>query len=76
MAKAAQLSSLFRNTKGAMLPARLGREDFDAIMSASAPQAKDSGYKHVEIDLDRQVLLLTDDDGVVKKVLPVSTGSN
>jgi len=54
----------------------LTREDFDAIMSASAPQAKDSGYKHVEVDLDRQVLLLTDDDGAVKTILPVSTGSN
>ena len=46
------------------------------VVSVTAPQAKDSGYKHVEVDLDRQVLLLTDDDGVVKRVLPVSTGSN
>ena len=55
---------------------QLARAEFDAIMNASAPQAKDSGYKHVEVDLDRQVLLLTDEDGVIKKVLPVSTGSN
>lgn len=55
---------------------RLNREDFNAIMSASAPQARDSGYGHVEVDLDRQVLLLTDADGVTKKILPVSTGSN
>ncbi len=55
---------------------QLSREDFDAIMSANAPQAKDSGYKHVEVDLDRQVLLLTDGEGNVKRILPVSTGSN
>ncbi len=55
---------------------RLNREDFEAIMSATAPQARDSGYRHVEVDLDRQVLLLTDDDGVVKRVLPVSSGSD
>lgn len=55
---------------------KLSRDDFDAIMSATAPQARDSGYRHVEVDLDRQVLLLIDDDGVVKRVLPVSTGSN
>ena len=55
---------------------RLSRDDFDAIMSATAPQAKDSGYSHVEVDLDRQVLLLTDGEGVVERVLPVSTGSN
>ena len=45
-------------------------------MNARAPQARDSGYRHVEIDLDRQVLLLIDDSGAVEKVLPVSTGSN
>ena len=55
---------------------QLNRAEFDAIINATAPQAKDSGYKHVEVDLDRQVLLLTDEDGQVKKVLPVSTGSN
>jgi len=55
---------------------RLSRNEFDAIMNASPPQPKDSGYKHVEVDLDRQVLLLTNDDGEVRKLLPVSTGSN
>ncbi|MDX6532120.1 MAG: hypothetical protein QOH41_4410 [Blastocatellia bacterium] len=55
---------------------QLGRDDLAAIMSAAAPQARDSGYKHVEVDLDRQVLVLTDVNGVVERVLPVSTGSN
>jgi lipoprotein-anchoring transpeptidase ErfK/SrfK len=55
---------------------KLSRADVDAIINASAPVAKDAGYKHVEVDLDRQVLLLTNGDGVVTKVLPVSTGSN
>ena len=45
-------------------------------MSANAPQARDSGYKHVEVDIERQVLLLTDDDGEVIRVLPISSGSN
>jgi len=66
----------FQKYEGRKATGQLGREDIDAIISASAPQAKDSGYKHVEVDLDRQVLLLTDDEGVVKKVLPVSTGSD
>ena len=61
---------LFRST------GQLTREDFEAIMNAGAPQARDSGYSHVEVDLDRQVLLLTDSEGVVKRVLPVSTGSD
>lgn len=55
---------------------KLNRDELDAIMNATAPRARDSGYSHVEVDLDRQVLLLTDADGVVKRVLPVSTGSD
>ena len=66
----------FQKLEGRKVTGQMSREDVDAIMSARAPQAKDSGYKHVEVDLDRQVLLLTDSDGVVTKVLPVSTGSN
>src|SRR6476469_6244760 len=66
----------FQKYQGREVTGRLGREDFAAIMNATAPQARDAGYKHVEVDLDRQLLVLTDDDGMVKRVLPVSTGSN
>jgi len=66
----------FQKWEGRRVTGRLSREDFDLIMSATAPVPKDTGYKHVEVDLDRQVLLLTDGDGVVKRVLPVSTGSD
>jgi lipoprotein-anchoring transpeptidase ErfK/SrfK len=66
----------FQKWEGHKVTGLLSREDFDAIMSAKAPQARDSGYSHVEVDLDRQVLLLTDSEGVVKRILPVSTGSN
>src|SRR5260370_37038275 len=62
--------------EGLKVTARLSRDDFDSLMNAKPPQAKDSGYSHVEVDLDRQVLLLTDGDGLVERVLPVSTGSN
>ena len=66
----------FQKYEGRKVTGQLSREDVDAIMNASAPQAKDSAYRHVEVDLDRQVLLLTDDEGAVKEVLPVSTGSD
>ncbi len=66
----------FQKLEGGKVTGQMSRADFDLIMSASAPVPKDTGYKHVEVDLDRQVLLLTDDDGVVKRILPVSTGSN
>ena len=66
----------FQKYEGRKVTGRMSREDFDAIMNATAPLPKDTGYKHVEVDLDRQVLLLTDGEGVVKRILPVSTGSN
>ena len=67
---------VFQKWENRKLTGLLNRKEFDAIMSADTPQARDSGYRHVEVDLDRQVLLLTDDEGVVTKILPVSTGSN
>jgi L,D-transpeptidase-like protein len=66
----------FQKYEGRKVTGALSRDDFNAIMNASAPQARDSGYQHVEVDLDRQVLLLTDSEGAVKRILPVSTGSN
>ena len=65
----------FQKWEGRKITGLLTRSELNAIRDAKAPQAKDSGYKHVEVDLDRQVLLLTDDEGVVKTILPVSTGS-
>jgi len=67
---------LFQKWEGRKLTGQLNRAEFDAIVNAEAPQARDSGYRHVEVDLDRQVLLLTDDEGAVTRILPVSTGSN
>ena len=66
----------FQKWEGRKVTGRLSRGDFDAIMSANGPQARDAGYKHAEVDLDRQVLLLTDDEGIVTRVLPISSGSN
>lgn len=54
---------------------RLTRDELQAIREASSPEARDSGYRHVEVDVDRQVLLLIDNDGAVVKIVPVSTGS-
>ena len=65
----------FQKWEGRKITAHLTRSEFNAIRDANAPLPKDSGYKHVEVDLDRQVLLLTDSEGVVKTILPVSTGS-
>ena len=66
----------FQKYEGREVTAKLNREELEAISNASAPKAKDAGYGHVEVDLDRQVLLLIDVEGIVRQVLPVSTGSN
>ena len=68
--------TIFQKWEGRKINGQLSRREFDAIMSADTPRARDSGYRHVEVDLDRQVLLLTDDEGAVTRILPVSTGSN
>ena len=49
-------------------------EELEAIRTSVSPQARDVGYAHVEVDLDRQVLMLVDNnDGV--RVLPISSGN-
>jgi len=66
----------FQKYESRQVNGKLNREEFEAITNATAPKPRDPGYKHVEVDLDRQVLLLIDENGDVKRVLPVSTGSN
>ena len=65
----------FQKWEGRKVTGRLSRSDFDALMDASPLQPRDPGYKHVEVDLDRQLLLLVNHDGEVARMLPVSTGS-
>jgi hypothetical protein len=65
----------FQKWEGRPITGRLTRDELEAIREANPPQAKDSGYRHVEVDVDRQVLLLIDADGAVVKIVPVSTGS-
>jgi hypothetical protein len=65
----------FQKMEGRKITGRLTRDELEAIRSAASPQVRDPGYKHVEVDLDRQVLLLIDNEGAITGILPVSTGS-
>lgn len=67
---------LFQKWEGRKVTGQITRSDFNAIMDAEPPQPRDPGYAHVEVDIDRQLLLLVDTDGTIEKMLPVSTGSN
>jgi peptidoglycan hydrolase-like protein with peptidoglycan-binding domain len=49
-------------------------EELEAIRKSTSPKARETGYEHVEVDVDRQLLLIVKEQHVVK-VLPVSTGS-
>ena len=64
----------FQKLEDRSVNGRLTKEELEAIKVATPPQARDFGYEHVEIDLDRQVMLLVKNEGVVR-VLPVSSGS-
>ena len=64
----------FQKWEGREITGKLTREELEAIRNASRPKPRDTGYEHVEVDVDRQVLMLVKDDDSVR-VLPVSTGS-
>ena len=65
----------FQKMEGRKITGRLNRSELEAILNAAPPQAREMSYEHVEVDLDRQVLLLVNSEGAIAKILPVSTGS-
>jgi len=65
----------FQKWEGRPVKGKLTAQELAAIQNGVAPKARDLGYAHVEVDIDRQVLMMIDEEGRVK-VLPVSTGSD
>lgn len=63
----------FQKWEGRPITGKLTRPELEAIRNGKAPQARDLGYEHVEVDVDRQILMLISEDDRVR-VLPVSTG--
>ena len=49
--------------------------ELSALRQAGRPIARHTRYAHVEIDLERQVLFVISEDGMVLRILPVSTGN-
>ncbi|HWN10416.1 MAG TPA: L,D-transpeptidase family protein [Pyrinomonadaceae bacterium] len=64
----------FQKWEGLPVTGRLTLDELEAIRASDMPTAREPGYPHVEVDVDRQVLLLINEAGRVT-VLPVSTGS-
>lgn len=64
----------FQKWEGRPINGQLTLDELEAIRTSTSPKARERGYAHVEVDVDRQVLLIVNDEGNVR-VLPVSTGS-
>jgi N-acetylmuramoyl-L-alanine amidase len=65
----------FQKYVGRPITGKLTSDELEAIRNSANPKAREVGYAHVEVDLDRQVLMIVNDKGDVR-VLPVSTGND
>lgn len=54
---------------------KLTLDELNALRVATRPLPRHARYPHVEIDLERQVLFLVDENAEVARILPVSTGN-
>jgi peptidoglycan hydrolase-like protein with peptidoglycan-binding domain len=64
----------FQKYEGRTVTGQLTTGELEAIRNSAPPKPREGGYEHVEVDVDRQVLLIVDDKDAVR-VLPVSTGN-
>jgi N-acetylmuramoyl-L-alanine amidase len=64
----------FQKWEGRAVKGKLTMDEVEALRRGAPPQAREPGYAHVEVDLDRQVLLIVEEAGAAR-VLPVSTGN-
>lgn len=65
----------FQKVERRPITGKLTLDELTALRSASRPIPRDTGYAHIEIDLERQVLFVIDESGGVLRILPVSTGN-
>src|ERR1043165_4386639 len=65
----------FQKWEGRPITGKLNAEELEALRTSLGPKPRDPGYEHVEVDIDRQILMVVGEDGGVK-VLPVSTGND
>ena len=64
----------FQKWEGRSVTGKLTLAELEAIRTSAPPKARETGYAHVEVDIDRQVLMIIGEAGELL-VLPVSTGS-
>src|SRR5829696_6646870 len=59
----------FQKWEARAITGRLTIAELEAIRNGIPPKARDLEYEHVEVDVDRQVLMLVNDEGGMR-VLP------
>lgn len=64
----------FQKWEGRSITGQLTLDELEAIRHSTSPKPREPGYSHVEVDLDRQVLLMVNENGGVR-VLPISSGN-
>ena len=64
----------FQKWEGRPVTGKLTLDELEAIRNSRAPEVREAGYAHVEVDLDRQVLLILNGDRSLR-VLPISSGT-
>jgi len=65
----------FQKIEGRPRTGRLTPAELAALSSASRPNPREKGYSHIEVDLTRQVLFVVGENGLVSRILPVSSGN-
>lgn len=65
----------FQKIERARPTGKLTRAEWNALSVARPPRPRENGSRHIEVDIERQVLFLVDDDGKVGNILPISSGS-
>ena len=65
----------FQKIEGRNRTGVLTLEELEALRVAQEPQALETGYPHIEVDIHRQVLFVVDVSGVPLRILPISSGS-
>ena len=65
----------FQKVEGRNRTGKLTIKELEALRTATRPSAKYTDYAHVEVDLERQVLFVVNDEGVVTHIVPVCTGN-
>ena len=65
----------FQKVEGRKRSGRLTIEELVALRAAARPLAKYAGNAHVEVDLERQVLFVVSEQGIVTHIVPVCSGN-